>query len=49
MDAVCGADNWDVVFYEKSRAILGVMSYYVRKKWGCATITQPPFTQHNGA
>lgn len=49
MDAVCGADNWDVVLYEKNGTILGAMPYYVRQKLGLRYITQPPFTQHNGA
>lgn len=49
MDAVCGAENWDVVLYEKNGTILGAMPYYVKQKMGLRYITQPPFTQHNGA
>lgn len=49
MDAVCGADNWDVVLYEKNGTLLGAMPYYVKQKMGLRYITQPPFTQHNGA
>ena len=48
MDAVCGADNWDVLLYEKNGNILGAMPYYVKEKYGLRYITQPPFTQHNG-
>lgn len=49
MDAVCGPENWDVVLYEKKGAVLGALPYYVRQKLGLRYITQPPFTQHNGA
>lgn len=49
LDAVCGPENWDVVLYEKSGRILGAMPYYVKEKMGLRYITQPPFTQHNGA
>lgn len=49
LDAVCGADNWDVLLYEKNGSILGALPYYVREKLGLRYITQPPFTQHNGA
>lgn len=49
MDAVCGADNWDVLLYEKNGQIIGAMPYYVKQKFGLKYITQPEFTQHNGA
>lgn len=48
MDAVCGADNWDVLLYEKNGNILGTLPYYVKIRYGLKYITQPPFTQHNG-
>lgn len=48
MDAVCGADNWDVVLYEKSGSILGALPYYVKSRYGLKYITQPMLTQHNG-
>lgn len=48
LDAVCGADNWDVLLYEKNGSILGALPYYVKEKLGLRYITQPPFTQHNG-
>lgn len=49
LDAVCGADNWDVLLYEKGGDILGALPCYIKKKLGLRYITQPPFTQHNGA
>ena len=48
MDAVCGAENWDVLLYEKKGNLLGAMPYYVKSRYGLKYITQPPFTQHNG-
>ena len=48
MDAVCGAENWDVLLYKKGEQIIGAMPYYVKKKFGLQYITQPEFTQHNG-
>lgn len=48
LDAVCGADSWDVLLYEKNGSILGALPYYVKEKLGLRYITQPPFTQHNG-
>lgn len=49
MDAVCGPENWDVLLYEKNGDILGTMPYYKKQRMGIQYITQPPFTQHNGA
>lgn len=48
LDAVCGEGNWDVLLYEKG-TLLAAMPYYVRRRLGMRYITQPPFTQHNGA
>ena len=48
MDAVCGAENWNVLLYEKNGNILGTLPYYVKSRCGLKYITQPPFTQHNG-
>ena len=48
MDAVCGAENWDVLLYEKKGNLLGSLPYYVKSRYGLKYITQPPFTQHNG-
>lgn len=48
MDAVCGAENWDVLLYEKKGNLLGAMPYYVRSRYGLKYITQPQLTQHNG-
>lgn len=49
MDAVCGEENWDVLLYERGDSILGALPYYVKEKYGLRYVTQPPFTQHNGA
>ena len=48
MDAVCGAENWDVLLYEKKGNLLGAMPYYVKSRYGLKYITQPQLTQHNG-
>ena len=32
MDAVCGAENWDVLLYEKKGNLLGAMPYYVKSR-----------------
>ena len=49
MDAVCGAENWDVLLYERKGNLLGALPYYIKNRYGIRYITQPPFTQHNGA
>ena len=33
MDAVCGAENWDVVLYEKKGNLVGALPYYCRKRY----------------
>ena len=48
LDAVCGADNWDVYLYEKKGNIIGAMPVYIKKRLGIKYFSQPPFTQHNG-
>lgn len=48
LDAVCGADNWDVVLYQKGDDILGSLPYYKTTKFGFTFIKQPPLTQFNG-
>jgi hypothetical protein len=49
LDAVCGDNNWDVVFsYDKNEKIQGSMTYYIKEQYGIKYITRPPLTQHNG-
>lgn len=48
LDAVCGADNWDVLLYEKREKIVASLPYFIKKKYGIAYVTQPLFTQHCG-
>ena len=49
MDAVCGEENWDVLLCDRKDRIVGALPYYVKKRAGLRYITQPLFTQHNGA
>lgn len=49
LDAVCGKENWDVLLYEKKGNLVGAMPYYIKERYGLRYITQPEFTQHNGA
>lgn len=48
MDAVCGADNWDVWLYEKGNNILAALPYYMEERNGYKYITKAPLTQNNG-
>lgn len=48
MDAVCGANNWDVWLYKKGNDILAAMPYYVEQRGKWKYITKPPLTQNNG-
>jgi hypothetical protein len=49
LDAVCGAENWDVcVDMAKNEQINGVLPYFITKKWGIKIITQPILTGYMG-
>ena len=48
MDAVCNNKNWDILIFERSNKILGVLVYYYIKKLGYKIIIQPQLTQFNG-
>lgn len=48
MDAVCGANSWDVWIYEKEGNFLAAMPYYKTEKNGYRYITKAPLTQNNG-
>lgn len=48
LDAVCGADNWDVWLYKKGDNILAAMPYYMEKRGSYKYITKAPLTQNNG-
>lgn len=48
MDAVCGADNWDVWLYENSGKIQAAMPYYKQIRGNYYYITKAPLTQNNG-
>ena len=41
MDAVCGADNWDVWLYESGGNILAAMPYYMEQRGAYRYITKP--------
>lgn len=48
MDAICGADNWDVWLYRKGDEILAAMPYYMERRGDYRYITKAPLTQSNG-
>lgn len=48
MDAVCGAENWDVWFYYSGDEIVAAMPYYTEKRKEYKYITRPLLTQNNG-
>lgn len=48
MDAVCGAENWDVWLYQKGNDILAAMPYYMEQRGAYRYITKAPLTQTNG-
>ena len=48
LDAVCGKDNWDVVFVEKDHKIVATMPYFKKKKMNLSMIFMPTLTQTMG-
>ncbi len=49
LDAVCGADNWNVLLsYAKDGSVKGSLCFYVKEKMGLKYITQPKFSQNTG-
>jgi Acetyltransferase (GNAT) domain len=49
LDAVCGAENWDVCMdAEQNGRINGALPYFFKKKWGFKIIQQPVLTGYIG-
>ena len=48
LDAICGAENWDVWLYKRGEDILAAMPYYFEKRGDYIYITKAPLTQNNG-
>lgn len=48
MDAVCGAENWDVWLYDNGEQVLAAMPYYMERRGEYRYITKAPLTQTNG-
>jgi len=48
MDAACGADNWDVLLFERNGLVQGVLTYLLVKKFVFRCVLQPQLTQYNG-
>ncbi len=47
LDAVCGADNWNVCMdFGKNGEIIGTMTYHFVKKWGFKILKQPALTPY---
>lgn len=49
LDALCGAEDWNAcVATDKGGAVTGVLPYYMRRRWGVLTLSQPPLTSYGG-
>lgn len=48
LDAVCGAENWDVFVIERSGMLCAALPYYIEEQNGCRIITKAKNTQNNG-
>lgn len=48
LDAICGAENWDVWLYKRGEDILAAMPYYFENRGNYKYITKAPLTQNNG-
>lgn len=48
LDAICGAENWDVWLYEQEGTIMAAMPFYLENRGGFQYITKAPLTQNNG-
>ena len=48
LDAVAGAENWDVGVIERGDKIVAALPYVIRKHRGFTLLTQPPLTQTLG-
>lgn len=48
LDAVCGAENWDVFVIERSGALFAALPYYLEDRNGRRIITKAKNTQNNG-
>lgn len=48
LDAVCGAENWDVFVVERSGTIFAALPYYIENRDGRRIITKAKNTQNNG-
>lgn len=49
LDAVCGADQWQVLMcVDKEGTVYGIMPFHIRKKYGMTVILQPKLTPYSG-
>lgn len=49
LDAVCGAQNWDLAMnLDANGRILGVLPYFRTRRWGLPCILSAPFTTYAG-
>ena len=48
LDAICGADNWDVSIVQNDQKVLATLPYYKRKTLGLNLLRMPPLTQFLG-
>lgn len=49
LDAVCGADHWSAALArDGSDNVVGILPYYLTRRWGFSVIQLPPFTSYSG-
>jgi hypothetical protein len=48
LDATAGDDNWDVAIVEVNKAIVAVLPYTYKRRFGFKILSQPPLTQKLG-
>lgn len=48
LDALCGAQSWDVALVEKGAEIVAALPYKTASKYGFRVLSQPAYTPHLG-
>lgn len=48
LDAVCGEDQWDVVFARKGGLVVGILPYFIKRKGPWRYVAMPPLCKMMG-
>lgn len=48
LDAVCGENGWDYIFYSYDHRLIALFPFWMRKKWGIRWIDMPPLVKYMG-